>query len=168
MSFLSPGNPRLRKIILLVAGIAVILLFSCLPSNKTWLKERIFGYWNDFQAQKKQMVPEQRMATRFTAQYTYSKYIADFFEKKGNKKNALVLIPPAAYFEKHGLNYPVPYPAVFYYYTGLRTIWANSPHATDANWYVSVRKQEIIIDSVTGKTMLNDTIAALKKYGLYE
>ena len=159
----------MRKYILLFAGISAILLFFCLPANKVWLKNRIFDYWTDFLVQRKQPALERRKILRFNTQYTYSRYIADFFDKKGIKKNVLVLIPPTAYFQKNGIAYPVPYPGVFYYYTDLKTVRANSSNALQANWCVRAENKKIIIDSVTGINQLKDTIAAFKKFqGLYD
>ncbi|WP_315821984.1 hypothetical protein [Paraflavitalea speifideaquila] len=78
----------------------------------------------------------------------------------------LVLMPPSNYFHKMGIKYHVPEPAVFYYYTGLKTIWANSKEAVQANWFVRVYQGEIIVDSVTDKKKLQDTIGVFQKMGV--
>jgi hypothetical protein len=109
---------------------------------------------------------EQRMADRFEGDYTYSKQIADFFERKKNKSSALVLIPPSDYFKQNGMTYHVPEPAVFYYYTGLKTLWPNSSNATEANWYVRVSNGKILVDTVTNKHSFIDTLAVYKKFSI--
>jgi len=53
-----------------------------------------FPTGSDFQKQKKHPGRETRMRERFGNDYTFSKNIAGWFEKKGNKQNVLVLIPP--------------------------------------------------------------------------
>jgi hypothetical protein len=58
----------------------------------------------------------------------------------------------------------VPEPAVFYYYTGLRTIWANSPEASKANWYITAQNGGLVFDSVINQQALRDTIASFNKY----
>ena len=153
-----------QQIILLAAAIGLITGFFFLPMNRTWLNEKLVPYWSDFKKQKKKLEPEERKIARYGASYTYSKHIAAFFKKRANKNDALVLLPSTKYFENNGIKYNVPEPAVFYYYTGLKTTWANSKKAPEANWLVRVEKNKIIIDSITNAEVLRDTIAAYQKY----
>jgi hypothetical protein len=155
---------KLRKqIILFLGSILLIVLFFLLPRNHTWMTNRALAYWKDFNFQRKHLDPEYRRTKRYEASYTYCKQIAAYFERKGLKQKVLVLLPPSAYFKSKGLNFHVPEPAVFYYYTGLKTVWVNSADASKANWIVSF-KDIIRIDSVENKKMIEDTIAAYKKY----
>lgn len=141
-----------------------IFLFFLVPPNKKFYQEKVIGYWNDFLVQRNKMDMEYRKADRFEGLYTYSKKISGFFSKKGNKKDVLLLIPPAAYFEKHGIDFPAPEPGVIYYFTGVKSVSIASDMASKANWYVSVYDKQFLIDSVTSIKALQDTIAALKKY----
>jgi hypothetical protein len=151
-----------KTIILTLAAIALIVAFFLLPRNRQWAT-RVYSYWTDYQWQRDNTGSETRMQKRFGNNYTYSKQVAEVLEKKGVKDQALVLIPPSNYFTKMGMRYHVPEPAVFYYYTGLKTIWANSNDAIKANWYVRVKGKELVIDSVRDKVAFADTIAAFKK-----
>ena len=157
-------RPLNKKLLLFLAGACAIVVFFMLPPYKAWLRERIFAYYQDFAWQKNKMAINQRMAYRFEGSYTYSKQIAAFFESKGIKNTALVLIPPTDYFKQHGVDYHVPEPVVFYYYTGLRTLWPNSPYAPTANWYVRVANKKIVIDSITSAPIFADTLAAFNKF----
>jgi len=159
-----PTLIKYKQIILFVSGIALIFIFFLLPQNKKWLNEKLFAYWNDFQKQKNQPGVEKRKIARYGTSYTYSKRIALFFEKKGNKKEALVLLPSQKYFENNGIKYAVPEPAVFYYYTGLKTTWANSEMAREATWLVRVENKNMVIDSAKERKVLLDTIAAYQKF----
>ena len=76
------------------------------------------------------------------------------------------MVPPSAYFKERGVDYDVPEPAVFYYYTGLRTTWINSPIAMEADWMVIADKGRYQVVPVTDKTVLSDSINNLKKYPL--
>ena len=145
-------------------SILLLTAFFLLPRNQKWLEDRIFPYWYDFQNQKNNLDIEHRKIKRYGSAYTYSKFIADFFDKKGIKKNVLVLIPPTAYFKKNGIDYDVPEPSVFYYYTGLKTVWINSKEAINADWFVSADSGQIIIDSSYDRNSLLDTIKAFKKF----
>ena len=151
-----------KNLILLFTGIAFITVFFLLPRNREWAGT-VYSYWTDFQWQQHHTDLETRMIKRFGNDYAYSKSIAELLEKRGAKQQALVLMPPSNYFTKMGVRYHVPEPAVFYYYTGLKTIWANSDDAIKANWYVRVTGREIAIDSVVDKNAFRDTIAAFNK-----
>ncbi len=152
-----------KKLILFLTAIALLFLFFLLPANKKWYKEKVIGYWNDFRVQRKQLSFEQRKAKRFGAEYTYSKFIADLFEKKGIAKQVLVLVPSEAYFKRYGVSYHVPEPVTFYYLTGLKTVWPGDSTAAKANWFVTVHEKKLSIDSVTNSAALKDTITAFKK-----
>src|SRR5215213_188004 len=125
-----------RKIILFFISILLVSGFFLLPVNQKWMERRVLIYWKDFQKQKTKLDIEQRKAGRYGTYYIYSRHIADFLEKRGGAEKVLVLIPPTAYFKANGVDYRVPEPAVFYYFTGIKTIWADSRDAIKANWYV--------------------------------
>lgn len=151
-----------KPIILTLTVIAFIAAFFLLPRNREWAAT-VLSYWKDYQWQRDNTDLETRMTKRFGNNYVFSKQIADMFEKRGTKDRALVLMPPSNYFTKMGAQYHVPEPAVFYYYTGLKTIWANSNDAIKANWYVRVSGNLLVVDSVTDLRAFRDTIAAFKK-----
>jgi hypothetical protein len=153
-----------KAFILLVAGIIGIFIIFGLENNKLWFNERVLAYWDDFKEQKLNLDIEERKLSRYQTDYIFAKNITAFFEKRGVADKVLVLLPSTDYFNAHGLNIHVPEPAVFYYYTGLKTIWANSPEASQANWYITTRNGGLVFDSVTNKAALMDTIAAFKKY----
>jgi hypothetical protein len=153
-----------KKIVLLFVSIILSVLFFILPANKIWFKDKLVGYWNDFLIQRKQLSLEKRKSQRFGTEYTYSKEISHFFDKRADKHTALVLVPSQAYFKKYGISYEVPEPVTFYYFTSLKTISPKNKNAGTANWYVTVRDKKIQVDSVTTGKALEDSIAAFKKF----
>lgn len=128
------------------------------------MSERVLPYWNDFQKQKSRPGLEDRKVQRYKTAYTYSKSIARFFKRKGILNKVLVVLPPASYFKNRGLTYPVPEPAVFYYFTGLKTVSARSGDAVKANWMIRAENGQLIMDSVTSKDMLIDSIRVFQKF----
>ncbi|WP_460553927.1 hypothetical protein [Ferruginibacter profundus] len=158
-----PGRTA-RELLIMLGGIIILVLFFVLPANKTWLQDKILGYWNDYRVQHKQLSVEKRKTERFTAMYTYSKQIAGLFEQKGNSKNVLVLVPTEGYFKKYGITYPVPEPVTFYYFTNLKTVWAKDTAAIKATWLVSVQHNKFSIDSITSVQQLKDSISAFQKF----
>jgi hypothetical protein len=121
-------------------------------------------YWDDFKEQKLNLDLEERKLARFQTDYLFAKNVTGFFEKRGVAGKVLVLMPPTEYFKANNLEIHVPEPAVFYYFTGLKTIWANSPEASKANWFISAKNGGLVFDSVANKQVLLDTIAAFNKY----
>jgi hypothetical protein len=140
------------------------LVFFGIEPNKLWLNQRIMPYWEDFKEQKLNLDLEERKLARYQTDYLFAKNVTGFFEKRGNADKVLLLVPPSDYFVANGLQIHVPEPAVFYYFTGLKTIWANSPEASKANWYITAKNGGIAFDSVTNKQALQDTIAAFNKF----
>jgi hypothetical protein len=153
-----------RKVLLFFSGITLLILFFLLPTNREWAGT-LLVYWNDFTTQKNNLGTETRLQLRFGTHYTYTKLIGDSISKKG-MGNYLILLPPTSYFNKMGVNYHVPVSPVFYYYTGIKTVWANNPHAAEADGYVRVSNGKIIIEKVTDRKALQDTIVAFQKLGV--
>jgi hypothetical protein len=153
-----------KGFILLVTSIIALLIFFGLEPNKLWFTQRVMSYWDDFKEQKLNLDLEERKLARYQTDYLFAKNVTGFFEKRGIADKTLVLLPTTDYFKANGLEIHVPEPAVFYYFTGLKTIWANSPEASKANWYISASNGGLRFDSVINKQALLDTIAAFNKY----
>jgi hypothetical protein len=153
-----------KAFILLIAVVFGLLMFFGLEPNKRWFNERIMSYWEDFKEQKLNLDLEERKLMRYQTDYLIAKNVTGFFEKRGVAGKVLVLMPPTDYLKANNLDVHVPEPAVFYYFTGLKTIWANSPEASKATWFVSAKNGVLVFDSVTNKQILLDTIAAYNKY----
>ena len=161
----SPGTTNgFKAFILLVAAVVALLIFFGLEPNKLWLNQRIMPYWDDFKEQKLNLDLEERKLARYQTDYLFAKNVTGFFEKRGVAGKVLVLMPPTEYFKANNLEIHVPEPAVFCYFTGLKTIWANSPEASKANWFISAKNGGLVFDSVANKQVLLDTIAAFNKY----
>jgi hypothetical protein len=153
-----------KNITLFAIAIILISLFFLLPRNREWMAQRVLTYWKDFQQQKSATGLEKRKAERYETSYTYSKWISDYFEKKGVKKQVLVLVPPASYFDSKGIKYPVPEPAVFYYFTGLKTVRPIDSTAQQANWFVHAANKSLIIDSFPNNQSLKDSLDSFRKF----
>jgi hypothetical protein len=152
-----------KKQLLSIIAIALLLGFFLLPANREWA-QRVIGYYKDFPSERKHLSREYRMNYRFGNSYKVSKQIADHVAANDHSGQALVLIPPPAYFEKHRIDYEAPEPAVFYYYTGCKTIAPSSVDAINANWYVHTDGQNVLVDSVTDRKSLQDMITAFNKW----
>jgi len=155
-----------NKLLLLVLSLLLITAFFLLPDNRRWLQERIFPYYRQLPRQVAHLDPEYRKAYRFESSYTLSRWVADSIRSLSGGDSVLLLVPSTSYFEKHGVSYHVPEPAVFYYFTGMRTVWHNSPDAIKANWYLRVLHKKVQIERVTDKVAFKDSLAQFQKYGV--
>lgn len=153
-----------KKLILTVASIAVLTGFFFLPANRSWLQSRIFPYYNNLPYQWRHQSIESRKTYRWTSDYTYAKRITDLADSVTPGSRALVLVPPSQYFRDRGVNFHVPEPAVFYYYTGLRTTCAHCDSANAARWYIRVQNKSLTITKVENDSSLQSLIDSLKKY----
>lgn len=154
-----------RKLILFIISSALLFLFFLLPANRRWYNTLVV-YWKGFPVQKENLDTETRLRARFGNNYIYTKIIGDSIKRKAGA-DALVLMPPTTYFTKMGVRYHVPVSPVFYYYTGVKTVWANNPHAAEAGWYVRVNNRQIVVEPATDKKALQDSIAAFQKLGVH-
>jgi hypothetical protein len=163
-SFLALVYDMKNSVVLTFASLMLLLWFILLPGNRQWFNLRIIGYWNDFLLQKDSLDIEHRKAKRWEESYTISKQIASLLPEGYNKNTTLVLIPPSTYFIERKIDYRVPEPAVFYYYTGLKTTWINSSEASKANWIVTADNDSVKLIPASNQKALLDSINAFKKY----
>ena len=153
-----------KTILLFLISLASLYLFFLIPKNREWLEKRVIGYWNDFRKNRNITDPERRKIARWESDYVYAKRVAGHFPKDSQFADILVLLPPSRYFTDHRINFHVPEPAVFYYYTGLKTTWVNSEKAMQANWMVVAVNGRLEVIAVKNKQMLSDSIALFRKY----
>lgn len=153
-----------KQLLLFLLGIFLLAGFFMLPANKEWFNDRIVAYYHDFPSQVKRLDRESRMRTRFGNSYIFSKSIASQVREMGGDRNALVLLPPPSYFSSKGVNYYTPEPAVFYYYTDVKTTWCHYSDAITAGWYAVVRDNKVVVEKVSDQKSLRDTISAFLKW----
>ena len=146
-----------------MAGVVALAFFYFLPPNKEWLDTHVPLFWHVFPYQRTNLNLEARKRARYGRAYTCSKEITDFFDRKGMRGQVLVLVPGTLYFSARHFPYEVPEPAVFYYYTGLKTVRPADTNAAQANWYVHVQAGKLVMDSVTNPTAFADSIRSFKK-----
>ena len=158
------NSPFRKKMILLFAAALLLASFFLLPYNNNWLRGHLVRYWTNFPTQRSKLAEEQRLEARFGTYYTCSRQIAKAVEIAGGKKDVLIVIPPTTYFKERHIDYHVPEPAVFYYFTGYRITWPENRDAEKATWYVRAEQSRIIVDSVGGLTHFADTLALFRKY----
>lgn len=151
-----------KKLTLVLLSILLLTGFFLLPQNRKWAG-KVLSYYQEFPEQTKKLDRETRMEERLGNSYKISKVIAETFRNNSPEPDAVVLIPPTNYFKQVGAEYHVPEPAVFYYYTGMKTIWADSKEAINVNWYLRVQDRNMVFVNVVDKQDFQDTINAFRK-----
>ncbi len=167
------GGSLLNGFLLFLISMACV--FVVYKLNESFFEARISAYWEAYGEQKDELDPERRKLERWGGTYYYSKAITGYFEQKGAVKTALVLLPPSDYFTANGMDYYVPEPAIFYYMTGLKTLWPNHRDGVKAawsvkkesskpNWYVHAAGGQLMIDSVQSPQQLDSILTAFNQY----
>ena len=152
-----------RKINLFIIAVAIVVLFCVLPSNNDWLNAKIIDADNPVFEQPKHLKIEERKVSRYG--YSYLVY-QNILHRLDDPKHALVLVPPIEYVKSLRVNnFAIAEPATFYYYTGLASVWVNSPDVERANWELVVRgEQQIALRKITDKKHLDSVITFYRKY----
>lgn len=154
------SNRRGGLLLLLISLLTISVIIAV---NRSWFN-KIAGYWRAFPAQVAQSDTEVRKASRYGNAYILSRSIALTLEKTGKKEAALVLLPPTSYFKAKGLDYHVPEPAVFYYYTALKTVRPDTKDTAKINYVVSIENKDIAIRKVRDAKQLSIILAEYRKY----
>ena len=159
----SNASLLLKRSLLFLIAIVLLASYFSIGYTKSWFNDKILAGWKEFDEQKDNVDIESRMTTRFGNDYTITKSLADFLIKR-NRGHQLLLVPPNDYFTANKIQYKIPEPAIFYYFSGVKTVWANSPEAYKATWYLSISNGELILDSIMSKALLDSVIDQFRSY----
>ena len=79
--------------------------------------------------------------------------------------NPVILFEPNSYYrDSLHMDLHVPEPAVFYYYTGLRGVWMNSPDVEKANYFVRVNGGEVKLEAIRSSEQLQTILVHYRKF----
>lgn len=151
-----------NRINLFLTGILVIILFVTIPQNNAWLYSKILEH-NDIYMQAKHLNLEERREMR----YGYSYQVYKLLEKRlEGKKDVVLLFPPEEYLKAMHLDkIVIPEPAVFYYYTGVKSVWVTSSEVGSANCLMAISNTEkIYLIPLNSKEQTDSVVASYKKY----
>jgi hypothetical protein len=154
-----------KKIVLTLISIVIILIFFSVPLNNTWLNEKIFNDNFSVQDQMQNTNVEYRMEYRFGASYNGYKTVARMLEAQ-KAQDVLLLMPPVPYIHEQRVEggFESAEPAVFYYFTGIKSVCAISPNVRSANWAFVVENHKMWLRKITDPKSLDNLLATYKKY----
>ncbi|HMG83800.1 MAG TPA: hypothetical protein VK559_12240 [Ferruginibacter sp.] len=151
-----PVNYKIGVSLLLTfVSVLIVFVFFNMGNNSIWFNDRIVKYWDDYNDQSTDdMSIEHRRIYTDNMNYIMSEGIAKSIPPKF-RDSALILMPSQKYFRDRRINFHVPLPVVFYYYTGIKTIWANSKDAPKANMCFRIdNKGKAVLEKITDTTRL--------------
>ncbi len=153
------------KFNLFLTAVLVIIMYFMVPFYNEWLFGKIINTNNSIIDQAQNLGVQFRRQYRFGGTYITLMDMKRFLEKH-NAKGVKLLLPNNDYLR--AINVPefdMPEPAVFYYFTGINAVWANSPDVESANWVILItKKTDIRIMQVKSKPQLDSLITIYKKF----
>lgn len=155
------------KINLTLVAILAIVLFFNIPFYNHWLNTNILNPAISISSTYKVLDNEQRMVSRFGYTYSVYKEMSAVF-KKAKIKDPVVLLPPDAYLkEKKIIGILVVEPAIYYYFTGQKAVWYDSPDVLKANCAMVPGNQgKITVRKINNRDELNALLNIYKNYKL--
>jgi hypothetical protein len=150
-----------RKINFFLYPVLAIALFFTIPTYQQWMHKKVFN--NNLLVELQYMSTEARNIRRFGYSYTVYKDMASLLTKFDT---VTLLLPSTEYAAaKKVPDLIIPEPAVFYYFTGIRSVNVNSPDAGRANWVMIIKGPDNIAVKKMSYVHNKDTLLAeFKKY----
>ena len=140
-----------------------VLLFS-VPPYSVLYSTTILHPPASYSEQFNHLDPEYRRQFRYGNSYDFYKKVQQAFEQ-GGVKGPVILLPPQKYLDEMGVvNVSMSEPSAFYYYTGLRAVWANSPDAEQGRWTFEPKPPVVTLKKIENK---EDLDRLLKRYRPY-
>jgi len=154
------------KVFLLTAvSVSTIALVLSLGYYRTWFLDKPLAYWDAFRMESSSHAGiEEIRQSRYGLAYTISMKIKEAVEKKKMGDPVILFEPNSYYRDSLHMDLHVPEPAVFYYYTGLRSVWMNSPDIGKANYLIRVAGREVKMDMIRSPEQLQRIIAHYQKF----
>ncbi len=150
---------------ILLTGITIFILafIAHLKIYSDW-NEKLSYFWDFYEENKDNTEIEQRKQY-YGASYFVSKQIRDYLVKSKELKGAIVVFPPPGYFRQNNVGFSPPEPSVFYYYTGVRSVWMNNPTApTKATHWIDISGNGMRIVRIQSPAQYDSLTTPFKKY----
>lgn len=155
------------KIKLTLLSVVVIVVFFNLPFYKTWVKTRLFSEENNIATQFSQMSREERMINRFGNSYKVLKDLTANFHRLQTAEPVLLLPPQGFVNDKKVENLLIPEPAIFYYFTGYKAVWYDSPDVYRATLALEFASDDrIFLKRIKSPQELNQLLLQYRQYKL--
>ena len=157
-----------KKFNLLLTGILIIILYFTIQFYNDWLTGKVLNENNNMLDQMERLDTTYRKSYRWGGSYLAYQDIKDKLKKSG-EPNVLLLLPTTDYLRAQGIkDLDMVEPAVFYYFTGINSVWANSREVERANWaLITIKGKGVSLRKIGAKPELDTLISQYKKYVKY-
>ena len=151
------------KFNLLLTSVLLIVIYFKIPFYEEWLLTKAASPNNNMFEQMQNLDIKYRYQYRFGSDYMVYK---DMQRILSTHKDVVLLLPTTEYLRSVNItNVNMSEPATFYYYTGLKSVWANSPDVEKANWaFVASKKTGMRVVDIKSKPQLDSLITSYKKF----
>lgn len=149
---------------LMIAAVVVIAGVFSIPFYCQWYFGNIMSPPMSYQKQFEHLGFEDRKVIRYGKSFIAFKRAASILVR-ANARDPVILLPPTNYIIEAGVqDIEIPEPAMFYYFTGYRSVWANSARAGEANCALVPAKGALMLRPITDKEDLAGLLNLYKKY----
>ena len=154
-----------RKVVILVLSLISILLFFATPYYNNWLFLRVLNPHLSIFFQSQHLDTAMRKELRYGPLYNNCLSIVSIVNH-AKIKDPLILLPPKNYMlSMHIGDFDLD-PPEFYYFTGLRSVTANSADVNLSNLYISPNNEHKLVIKRIHSRQERDTLVALyKRFG---
>lgn len=153
-----------KKINLTLISILCIISYFSIPYYRNWAEDKFFAEGQGIEEQYPMLGLQQRMTYRFGKTYLMYLEIARMI-RSTKDKNALLLMPRDSQLKEGKVrDFLSCEPAVFYYFTGLKSVFANSPAAKDVNWVVTIEHNQPNLRRITTPELRKQLLDTYLKY----
>ena len=152
-----------KQFVLTLASVVIIVAFFNIGFYGQWLQTKVIASLKLIDEQLLHMEPEERLEHKLQSTYSISKATGDYMRSTGQEKTVIVLLPPQAYLKEQGIDFHVPEPVVFYYYSGLKSKWINSPGVDSATHVLGYHTGQMALLPL-GKEFKKEILAIYKQY----
>ena len=164
LSTIARNMSVIKQALLTIVATVTIFLFFKLNVYEVWFNS-IIEDEKMISVALNQLDLEIRKNAWLGESYMVSANILNYFKQhQFDEKKALVLFPPHGYLIEKRMDFAIPEPAKFYYFTGIKSTWINSPMAEEANYVIAVHNKAMIIVPVSKDSSLNFYLAEFRKY----
>jgi hypothetical protein len=154
-----------KKLILLIASLAILVIVFQLPLYNYWLNNNLLSY-DVVKEQSEHMSLEERKIIRFGNSYDMYMQIAKIL-KRQKDKDPIILLPPDSCVRKVAgvKDFHVDEPLVFYYFTGFKAVTVDSRDAARAGWtLLPVKGAPLVVTKITSPAQGKSIIDQYKKF----
>lgn len=148
-------------------SILVIIAFFCIPFYHNWLTDNLLSRQLSIFRQARHLDNEGRREWKYGHSYVVYKRIVDSFSTY-KISNPVLLLPPEEYLNKeHIYDLTIIEPCIFYYYTGHKAVWYDSPGVEKANCVlVPGPDHKVMLRKIVDKNDLDQLLAVYRTYKL--